>query len=116
MSTRNQSIVQQAATHFRSGQYAQAKDLYQQAARQFGEAAFKHNIRLCERRLGSPLKDSHTQAPDVKETPKPVPVEAISVPKQPTPTAEQQLAETQKLLEHYYTRCQELEYQLQDRN
>lgn len=88
----NQTIVQQAVTYFKQGQFQQAKERYQQAAQQYGEHLFANSVRLCELRLS-----------------------ASKGAQDGVVTTVGQLEETQKLLEHYYTRCQELEYQLIDK-
>lgn len=95
MSSTQQSIVKQASAHFRKGEYEQAKTCYQHAGKLYGLELFANSIRLCELRLGRP-----------RQYPKPATTGN---------STEQQLADTQKLLERYYTRCQELEYQLLDR-
>lgn len=92
MSNNNQSIVQQAVAYFKQGQYQQAKESYQQAVQQYGEHLFANSVRLCELRLS-----------------------AFDANKGAAVSTVDQLEETQKLLEHYYTRCQELECQLIDR-
>lgn len=92
MTRNDDSIVQQAMAHFKAGDYAQAKTCYQQAADRYGAHLFAKNVQLCELRLGK------TQVAAVVHSP-----EAV------------QLTQTQALLEHYYTRCQELEYQLIDK-
>lgn len=92
MNSNNQSIVQQAVAYFKQGQYQQAKECYQQAAQQYGEHLFANSVRLCELCLGVSGENNTTSTVSVVD----------------------QLAETQKLLEQYYTRCQELEYQLID--
>ncbi|WP_404416381.1 hypothetical protein LG277_03315 [Vreelandella aquamarina] len=91
------NLVKQAHHAFKQDDYQSAKALYQKAASKYGQNLFDANIYLCEQRLRNQVK--HDGA-----TPKLS--EAIS--------ASQQLEETQSLLEHYYRRCQELEYQLQD--
>ncbi|MHA6964313.1 hypothetical protein [Zobellella denitrificans] len=97
----NTSIVQQAADCFKQGDYKAACSLYKQAAEKYGQALFSANIRLCEKRLteksgANPLSNI---SPEI--------IAASSL--------EQQLQQTQQLLEKYYTRAQELEYQLLDR-
>jgi hypothetical protein len=101
-----QSIVKQATQHFQNGDYKRAKATYQQAGQRYGSALFANSIRLCELRMRTPgagvgmstnVTAKHTAAPSQLN-------------------AGQQLEKTQKLLEHYYTRCQELEYQLLDRD
>ncbi|ATH79327.1 hypothetical protein LG409_06165 [Halomonas sp. NyZ770] len=87
-----QRIVASASKSFREGNYQEALNLYQKAATLYDSAFFSANIALCEQRIkGEP---EHKQ------------VLAGS------PAESRQLAETQSLLEHYYRRCQELEYQL----
>lgn len=94
------SLVAQAAHYYQQGNFKQALHYYQQAAKQYGEHLFKANLHLCQQQL--------------KGTPTPT-----SIAGQPSVQAARHLAlqlqETQQLLEHYYNRTQELEYQLQDR-
>lgn len=93
-------IVKRATQAFNQGNYQKAKRLYLQAAEKYGEKLFTANLTLCERALNNiPIQQRNVSA-DV------VPALQIS----------RQLAETQKLLEHYYNRCQELEYQLIAKN
>lgn len=100
----NPGIVKQAIEHYRSGNYAQAKACYQQAAERYGQHLFASSIRLCELRQNPPAAPANT-APATRPLPT----------AKPAASPEAQLQETQTLLEHYYTRCQELEYQLLDR-
>ncbi|MCG7577209.1 MULTISPECIES: hypothetical protein [unclassified Halomonas] len=93
-------LVKQAMLAFRQGNYAAAKVLYQKAAQQYGEHLFKANLYLCDKYAGSGSKM-------LAETPE----SAAQLAGQ----AQQQLQETQQLLEHYYQRCQELEYQRLER-
>jgi len=109
MSSMQQSIVKQATQHFRKGDYQRAKACYQQAGQLYGANLFANSVRLCELRMGktmsvtAPASNSGTAV-------------AAKTPSAPAHTAtEQQLSETQHLLEHYFNRCQELEYQLLDR-
>lgn len=93
-------VVKQAMQAFRQGNYAAAKVLYQKAAQYYGEHLFKANLYLCDKYTGSG---------------------SGGLASMPESTAQQagqfqrQLQETQQLLERYYQRCQELEYQLLDR-
>jgi len=87
-----QSIVANAAKYFREGHYQEALNLYQQAAKLYDSRFFSANIALCQQRING--KQQHE------------PVLPGS------PAESRQLKETQGLLEHYYRRCQELEYQL----
>lgn len=90
-----QSLTQKAAKAFLAGDYSQALALYKEAAAMYGETVFGANIILCERRLARTV-----DIPEQKMSP---------------PTIEQQLVKTQQLLEHYFNRAQELEYQLVDK-
>ena len=74
-------------------QFTHIKDELQKTC--FIKAVFGANIILCERRLAR----------------------TVDIPKQEMshPTIEQQLVKTQQLLEHYFNRAQELEYQLVDK-
>ncbi|MDK9687565.1 hypothetical protein [Halomonas sp. LC1] len=93
-------MVKQAMQAFRQGNYAAAKVLYQKAAKQYGAHLFKANLYLCDKYAGSGSKGlttmPETTAGQVEQT-------------------QSQLQETQQLLEHYYQRCQELEYQRLER-
>lgn len=90
-----QSLTQKAAKAFLEGDYSQALNLYKEAADIYGETIFGVNIILCERKL------ARTVATPIQES--------------SPPTIEQQLVKTQQLLEHYFNRAQELEYQLIDK-
>lgn len=90
-------LVKRAHNAFNQGNYQSAIELYQQAAHQYGQSLFDVNIRICEQRLQMPGQLTRNA---------PKSTDAIPV--------SQQLEETQALLEHYYRRCQELEYRLQD--
>lgn len=105
MSSMQQPIVKQANTHFTKGDFERAKACYQQAAQVYGHRLFANSIRLCDLRLNRPAVE-----PSVAELPA-APVPAVVANES---QAVRQLEETQQLLEHYYTRCQELEYQLID--
>lgn len=90
-----QSLTQRASEAFLKGNYSQALNLYKEAADIYGETIFAVNIILCERKLARTV--------------------AIPTQKIFPPSIEQQLAKTQLLLEHYFNRTQELEYQLIDK-
>ncbi|MGE6606448.1 hypothetical protein ACQKE4_07985 [Halomonas sp. NPDC076908] len=90
-------LVKRAHNAFNQGDYQNAISLYQQAAYHYGQQLFDINIQICEQRLQQP-----------NQVFKSAPKSADAMP------VAQQLAETQELLEHYYRRCQELEYRLQD--
>lgn len=104
MSNQNLGIVRRAVTLFKEGDFKQAKSLYQQAASEYGSRLFANNIRLCELRMGQPAANQ------------PLEVNQPVASGGDVPELARQLDETQKLLEHYYTRCREMEYQLMDRN
>ncbi|WP_447044884.1 hypothetical protein [Vreelandella sp. H-I2] len=93
-------VVKQATQAFRQGNYAAAKVLYQKAASQYGEHLFRTNLYLCDK-----------YANNVSNAMASLPQGAAQEASQ----AQRQLQETQQLLERYYQRCQELEYQLLDR-
>tara|TARA_Y100001001_G_scaffold163790_1_gene193870 strand:+ start:13176 stop:13472 length:297 start_codon:yes stop_codon:yes gene_type:complete len=95
-----QSIIKQATQHFRKGDFQRAKASYQQAAELYGTRLFANSIRLCELRMGQQIAPEKGPATPALGNGNDV---------------SRQLEETQNLLEHYYTRCQELEYQLMDR-
>ncbi len=90
-------LVKRAHAAFNQGDYQNAIKLYQNAASQYGKSLFDVNVRLCEQKLGNPGQATKTAPRSVDNTP-----------------VAKQLAETQALLEHYYRRCQDLEYHLQD--
>lgn len=100
-------IVKRAGAAFNQGDYRTAKQLYQQAAAQYGHHLFTANLDLCDKAL---------QGGKLTAT---VEVNAVSQHRQPERASggaiDQQLSETQRLLEHYFTRCQQLEHQLMDR-
>lgn len=106
MSNTNQTIVKQAVAYFKKGDYQQAKTCYQQAAQKFGSQLFANSIRLCDFRMGQPAANQRVALKGKSAGETQIGDEADTA---------RQLDETQKLLEHYYTRCQELEYQLMDR-
>lgn len=89
-----QSLTKRASEAFLKGNYSQALALYKEAADIYGESIFAVNIILCERKLARTLE---------------IPAQKIYT------TIEQQLVKTQELLEHYFNRTQELEYQLIDK-
>lgn len=93
-----QRIVANAAKYFREGNYQEALSLYQQAAKYYDARFFSANIALCQWRINGTR-----------------PAESI-VPGSPAESRRlsKQLDETQGLLERYYRRCQELEYQLME--
>lgn len=98
-------VVKLAGEYFRKGEYQQARRYYQQAAQRYGQPLFANSIRLCDLRMNLPaatipLVTNHAQRAETGDAANPL---------------ERQLSETQQLLEHYYTRCQALEYQLQDK-
>ena len=87
-------IVKDATEAFSSGQFRTALNLYLKAAEKYGPTLFEANIKFCKTRLA-----------DKQE------VEPKQVTR-PAITVEEQLAQTQELLEYYFIRSQELEYQL----
>ncbi|MDN6298357.1 MAG: hypothetical protein L0J54_10100 [Halomonas sp.] len=101
MSDNSEPVVKRAIELFKQGDYPQAKRYYEQAASEYGSHLFASSIRLCERRMAAPVR------PQQPERVAPTPPENGATARQ--------LAETQQLLEHYYTRYQEATYQLQDR-
>lgn len=88
----SQQVVAKASQSFRHGNYQEALTLYQKAATLYGSQLFSANITLCQQRLDT----QHDKQPVLPGS----------------PAESRQLKETQGLLEHYYRRCQELEYQL----
>ncbi len=109
MSSMQQTIVKQATQHFQKGDYSRAKACYQKAGEVYGTALFANSIRLCELRMGKPLAQA---VPKTLSTNNPAVASSSCAAE---PDTARQLQETQSLLEHYFTRCQELEYQLIDR-
>lgn len=105
MSNQNLGIVRRAVTLFKEGDFKQAKSLYQQAADQYGSQLFANNIRLCELRMAQPAVNQKRVKPR----------EPNGNASGDTSELSRQLDETQKLLEYYYTRAREMEYQLMDR-
>lgn len=93
------SIVKRAGSAFNQGDYRTAKQLYQQAADRYGKRLFDINLALCDKRMN-------------KEHPTVVKAQHISA----SPNDSLQLEQTQQLLEHYYNRCQELEYRILDKH
>lgn len=107
-------IVKKATGAFQKGDYRTAKELYQQAADRYGQHLFSANIILCERALESGRPDALSQ--QVRHLNDGQPAQgAGGEQSEPDGPIVKQLAETQSLLEHYFSRCQELEYQLLDR-
>ncbi|CAM3611804.1 hypothetical protein [Halomonas lysinitropha] len=92
--TGSPGLARRAARAFQKGDYTHALGLYREAASQYGDALFRANIILCERRLEAPKAAASVPEP-----------QALS----------RQLAETQRLLEHYFNRCETLEHRLLER-
>lgn len=91
-----ETIVKQASSALKAGNYQAACELFKKAAERYGQKLFEVNIRHCQRKLA-----------EIGELPGgAVPQAAMSVSKQ--------LRQTQQLLEHYVKRCQELEYRILD--
>lgn len=101
------SIVRKAANAFKQGDYAAAEQFYLQAAERYGRELFSVNITLCERAQapGGPARQPAATAGQGSRE---------KAPQKKAPQIERQLQETQRLLEHYFSRCQALEYQLMD--
>lgn len=97
------TIVKRAIYAFQQGDYHDAKQLYLKAANKYGHQLFNANLTLCDQRL----KRSQSRPVTAALTPNDSPTTIL---------ISQQLADTQQLLEHYYNRCQELEYQLIEKN
>ena len=100
-------LVKQAVTLFKQGNYQQARQFYQQAAQKYGHHLFKINIALCDRYLTQkplPVATAFPTAQSQQDTASSAELSALT----------QQLAETQSQLEHYYTRCQQLQNQIMD--
>lgn len=112
MSQPSPTIVKQAVEHFRKGNYPQARRHYQQAAHQYGHHLFANSIRLCELRMASTNARPPQDPGSASSTQEPAQAPATA---RSASNIDRQLEDTQQLLEHYFARCQELEYQLMDR-
>lgn len=101
----------QALEQFRKGNYRQAIEHYQLAARQYGHHLFANNIRLCEMRIARLSAKRTTGVAAASHT------SGSGMISQSGADGDisRQLESTQQLLEHYFIRCQELEYKLMDR-
>lgn len=106
------NIVPRAISAYNRGDYQTAKALYQEAARRYGESLFSANLQLCQKALrNDEASMENTAAGNFAVTTS----EGDSPGDDATSAVSRQLAETQTLLEKYYSRCQELEHQLMDR-
>jgi len=110
MSGPQELILAKAAKAFTSGNYVEARQLYQRASARYGEDLFAESIALCDRLLQR-MGAGETQG---GEPPGGGCPNATGVPVSEGAVA-RQLQETQALLEKYYTRCQELEHRALDR-
>jgi hypothetical protein len=100
--------IKQANQAFKKGDYTKALELYQQLSHTMDVSLFNINIQLCQKRLSNspqPVSKSLSTIPSSQAT------SDIGVTKQNSTT---QLIQTQALLEHYFTKAQQLEYQLLD--
>lgn len=95
----NTRIVKRATSAFNQGDYRTAKQLYQQAAERYGKRLFDINLTLCDKHMN-----------------KEIPTEMRANKTSASPNESLQLEQTQQLLEQYYNRCQELEYQILDKH
>lgn len=84
-------IVREANRLFQVGDYAAAKQYYERAAMRYGHDLFRVNRMLCDAAIAGdePARVQPDQAP--------------------ASTIQQQLDETQRLLEYYFQRCETLE-------
>ncbi|MFD2191870.1 hypothetical protein [Pistricoccus aurantiacus] len=98
----NTQLVKRAGAAFNQGDYRTARQLYQQAAARYGQQLFSANLALCDKALQGGTSSR-------------VVTQALSSDASADVAANRQLADTQQLLEHYFMRCQELEYRLLDR-
>jgi len=90
------SVVKKAYALYQSGDFEQAKALYQQLNKEIGKGLFELNIKLCDnKRLLNPISDS-------------LPVTKIAE----SDATVTQLAKTQQQLEHYYALSQSLKLKL----
>lgn len=94
------NLVKGAHAMYNAGNFAEAKVAYENLNNIFGKKLFDYNIRLCAKKnvdLASSDSNRQTNISDnvIKD-----------------PELAQQLAETQRLLEHYFQRSQNLELQL----
>lgn len=96
----NSETVNKAHLLFKQGNYKEAKALYESLAQLHGRSLFELNLKLCDKRNGTPivLEQASLNSEQAKQ------IEPVS--------AEAQLNETQRLLEHYYSKCKTLEMQL----
>ncbi|WP_409523343.1 hypothetical protein [Nitrincola sp. MINF-07-Sa-05] len=99
------TFVKDAASLFRQGQYEKAKQCYIQAASRYGEQLFKANIALCDRYISKKPSKAFAVAS--------LGILPAAASQDPVVLANQ-LQQTQALLEKYFIRAQELEYQLKD--
>ena len=86
-------IVCEANRLFRASEYVEARKLYERAAMRYGHELFEANRILCEQAINGDE-----------------PIQTKGMPEHPRDLQEQ-LDETQKLLEHYFQRCETLEHQ-----
>ncbi len=108
--------VQQANQAFKSGDYQTARRLYQQAAAKYGQSLFAVNIKLCDKALGQNGARTAKRVVSGQQASRPVTQPLVENGQQPAdPSVHQQLNETQRLLEKYFARCQELEHQMMER-
>lgn len=98
------NYVKQAVSFFKQGDYLKAKEYYLLASNAYGTELFSINIALCDKYLDNPAPKNPIGLNTVKADSSNVHADALA----------KQLAATQAKLEHYYTRCQELQYQLMD--
>ena len=105
MTTSQKQVLAKAAESFKKGDYKQAKQLYQQASAHFGQNLFAESITLCDRRLDRMGNSNESDQQNSTE-----PETASQNSATPDKTIDQQLRDTQALLEKYYLRCQELEH------
>ncbi|WP_299195350.1 hypothetical protein [uncultured Amphritea sp.] len=102
------TLVQQANHLFREGRYADAYPLYVKAADLYGEKNFKANLILCDKLKNAESGQTFKYSTDSAA------IELVT--SSIAESTNKQLVNTQKLLEYYFQRCEELKYKLMDAN
>lgn len=109
MNKSNQSLIKEANSLFKQQKYEEAEDLYKRAGDKLGFELVETSIWLCQTRKKRPKK--LTPPPT-----KPVFVSHDEFTAENFSRQKKQLAQTQQLLEEYYTQTQNLKLQLMQRN
>ena len=87
------TFISQAAEHYKAGDYQRALSLYQQAGKIIGSQFVQANIQLCQQHLGIAVAPTSINDP-------------LGQPTAP-PNLQEQLSQTQALLEEYHQRYQQ---------